>query len=170
MRGLPAEYNHRVQRSLAAVLTLGAMLWVATLLVAPIALQRSRGASTGSVLIYQAARLICHQRPERSFHLAGVQLPVCARCMGLYLSGAAGALAAWSGRRRRVAMPRGTRTVLVLGAIPTALTVAIEFAGLTHSSNTVRFVSALPLGVAAGWIFVRSLRAEAGDGAVATSL
>ena len=41
-----------------------------------------------------AAGRVCHQRPERSFHVAGVQLPVCARCTGLYVSGAAGALAA----------------------------------------------------------------------------
>jgi uncharacterized membrane protein len=150
-----------VQRGLAATLTVGALLWTATLLLAPFALQRGRGVSMASALIYQGASLICHQRPERSFHLAGVQLPVCARCTGLYLSGAAGALAAWSGWRRLV-MPRATRTAFALAAIPTALTFAVELAGLAHPSNTVRAMSALPLGAAAGWIFVRSLRAEAG--------
>ena len=33
---------------------------------------------------------ICHQRPERSFAIAGIQMPVCARCSGLYVSGALG--------------------------------------------------------------------------------
>ncbi len=28
---------------------------------------------------------ICHQRPERSFFVNGSQLPICARCIGLYL-------------------------------------------------------------------------------------
>jgi uncharacterized membrane protein len=41
-------------------------------------------------IIYAAGGLICHQRPERSFFLDGHQFPVCARCTGLYLSGAAG--------------------------------------------------------------------------------
>jgi uncharacterized membrane protein len=158
-----------VQRGLAAALTAGALLWAVTLLLAPFALQRGRGASMASALIYQGASLICHQRPERSFHLAGIQLPVCARCAGLYLSGAAAALAAWSGRRR-VAVPRATRTVLALAAIPTALTFAVELAGLVYPSNTVRALSALPLGAAAGWIFVRSLRAEAEHEPLASSL
>jgi hypothetical protein len=57
-------------------------------------------------------------------------------------------------------MPRATRTALALAALPTALTFALEFAGLAHPSNIVRAVAALPLGAAAGWIFVRSLRAE----------
>ena len=28
--------------------------------------------------------LFCHQNPERSLHLAGITLPLCARCFGLY--------------------------------------------------------------------------------------
>jgi uncharacterized membrane protein len=150
-----------VQRGLAAALAAGALLWAGTLLLAPFALQRGAGVSMASALIYQGASLICHQKPERSFHLAGIQLPVCARCTGLYLSGAAGAVVAWSGWRRRPSMPRATRTALALAALPTALTFGLEFAGLAHPSNIVRAVAALPLGAAAGWIFVRSLRAEA---------
>ncbi len=158
-----------MQRGLAAALTVGALLWAATLLLAPFALQRGREVSTASALIYQGASLICHQRPERSFHLAGVQLPVCARCLGLYLSGAAGALVAMSGRRR-AEMPRAPRILFALAAIPTALTFAVELAGLAHPSNTLRAVSALPLGAAAGWIFVRSLRAEAEERPPASNL
>ena len=33
---------------------------------------------------------ICHQIPERSLHLAGCQLPLCARCTGTYLGVAVG--------------------------------------------------------------------------------
>ena len=44
------------------------------------------------VLIFAAGGLVCHQRPERSFFVDGHQLPVCARCTGLYLSGALGIL------------------------------------------------------------------------------
>jgi uncharacterized membrane protein len=128
---------------------------------APIALQSGPAWSTAAAFLYQGASLICHQRPERSFHLAGVQLPVCARCAGLYVSGAAAALAACSGRRRLTLAPRATRAVFAVAAVPTALTLAIEFAGLVHPSNSVRALAALPLGAAAGWIFVRSLRAEA---------
>ena len=149
-------------RALAAVLTIGALAWSATLFIAPFALtSRHPRLVTAAAAVYSGAGLICHQRTERSFHLAGVQQPVCARCTGLYLSGAAGALVAWTWRRPRV--PRRTRSVLALTAIPTALTVALEFAGLLHPSNTARALCALPLGAAAAWVFVQSLRAEAAE-------
>jgi uncharacterized membrane protein len=145
------------------VLSIGALAWSATLFVAPAALTSGNPRLvTAAAAVYSGAGLICHQRAERSFHLAGVQQPVCARCAGLYVSGAAGALAAWiAGRRPRV--PRRTRSVLVLAAAPTALTVALEFAGLVSPSNTVRAICALPLGGAAAWIFIQSLRAEAAE-------
>ena len=68
---------------------------------------------------------------------------------------------AWTWRRPRV--PRRTRSVLALTAIPTALTVALEFAGLLHPSNTSRALCALPLGGAGAWVFIQSLRAEAAE-------
>ncbi|MEO8521535.1 MAG: hypothetical protein ABI603_09235, partial [Acidobacteriota bacterium] len=54
-----------------------------------------------------------------------------------------------------------TRLVLLVAALPTALSVAGELAGVIPSSNSSRMIAALPLGAAAGWIFVRSLRSEA---------
>jgi len=149
------------QRFLALLLTAGAVAWTAALFLSPFALLGTHPrVVSAAVFVYQGAGRICHQRSERSFHLAGVQLPVCARCTGLYVSGAAGALAAWLGSRRRLAAPRHTRAVLVAAAIPTALTVGLELVGLAHPSSSLRALSALPLGAAAGWVFVRSLRAE----------
>jgi uncharacterized membrane protein len=116
--------------------------------------------ATASAFMYDGAGLICHQRSERSFHIGGVQQPVCARCTGLYWSGAAGAVAAWIGWRRRPRAPLRTRAVLMAAAVPTAVTVALEVASLAHPSNVMRALAALPLGAAAGWVFVRSLRAE----------
>jgi uncharacterized membrane protein len=152
-----------VERLFAAGLTLGALGWSAVLLAAPYGLSSHDPRLVAvAASVYSGAGLICHQRAERSFHLAGVQQPVCARCAGLYVSGAAGALAAWLSSRRPRA-PRRTRAVLVLAALPTLLSVTIELAGLAHPSNVVRAVCALPLGAAAAWVFVRSLRAEAGE-------
>jgi uncharacterized membrane protein len=147
-----------VSRTFAAALTAGALIWSAALLLAPVGLRgRNPWLATASAYVYEAAGLICHQRSERSFHIGGVQLPVCARCTGLYVSGAVGAVAAGIGWRRR---PQRTRAVLLAAAVPSAVTVVLEFAGLSHPSNVMRALSALPLGGAAGWVFVRSLRAE----------
>lgn len=143
-----------MQLALARALTAGAILWAALVLWAPYGLHSDTFGSFAAYL-YAGSSHICHQRTERSFALAGVQLPVCARCFGLYLSGAAGALAAWLAAAS--AMPHA-RLLLALTAVPTAITWALEAAGLVPFSNSARAIAALPLGAAAGWVFVQMLR------------
>jgi uncharacterized membrane protein len=57
---------------------------------------------------------ICHQIADRSFHLDGHQLPLCARCTGIYMAALAGFtfMAVW-GRRRAADLPP-VRIILVL--------------------------------------------------------
>jgi len=147
-----------VSRWLAVLLTIAAIFWSIVILTAPLGL-RNAGTSSPSTLVYAAASRICHQRTERSLAVAGVQMPVCARCTGLYLSGAAGALIAWYRRARGGGS--SIRTMLFLAALPTAVTFSLEFAGIVAFSNTIRAVAALPLGAAAGWSFVQMLRYDA---------
>jgi uncharacterized membrane protein len=141
-----------VPHLLALVLTAGAVAWAAACIAAP-----HVRATAPSEWVYRLASAVCHQRPERSFAIQGVQLPVCARCLGLYLAGAAGALAAWFGRRKA---PANSRALLFVAALPTVITIPVEWLGLSGLSNTIRAVAALPLGAAAGWTFVRALREE----------
>jgi uncharacterized membrane protein len=145
--------------SLIAALTGGAVVWVTLLIATPVALSRGE-LSALTLAVYQAGSLICHQRPERSFHLAGAQLPVCARCFGLYLSGAVGLVAA--SRHRRAFSGHAARTLLVLAALPIASTVALEWVGVLATTNVQRMATSLPLGLAAGVVIVRSL-ARPGD-------
>ena len=131
--------------ALAAAASLGAFA-----LVAAPALASAWPAGTG--LLYAVGALICHQIPERSFHLAGMQLPVCARCLGLYVGGAAGAVA-WA--MGGLARPGAARVVpgvrgLVLAAVPTGISVLGAWAGAGDVSNAWRALLALPLGIAAG--------------------
>ena len=35
--------------------------------------------------VYDTCSLFCHQKDERSFHLAGYPFPLCARCTGMWL-------------------------------------------------------------------------------------
>ena len=143
--------------ALPRALTIGALVWVALLVCAPFALHHETLAPFVAHL-YAAGAQICHQRPERSFALADVQLPVCARCFGLYLSGAIGATMAWL----RAAGPQPhARIVLALAAVPTGATWGMEAAGLADFSNVIRATAALPLGAAAGWVFVQMLRYDA---------
>jgi uncharacterized membrane protein len=47
----------------------------------------------GAGLAYTCFGTVCHQIPERSLHLFGAALPVCHRCLGLYLGFTVGLLA-----------------------------------------------------------------------------
>jgi uncharacterized membrane protein len=106
-------------------------------------------------LIFAAGGLICHQRPERSFFLDGHQFPVCARCTGLYLSGALG-IAGWLAlkiARRWTSLPFDpglAKRMVLISAIPTVVSFATGVLGLWDGSNVTRALLAIPLGATAG--------------------
>jgi uncharacterized membrane protein len=146
-----------MERRVALSLTSAAILWAAAIFLAPLAHVLHVG-GTFAEIVRMAGALVCHQRVERTFEIAGDSMPVCARCTGLYLSGALAAVAAWL---TVPLMPRRTRTVIVAAAVPTIVTIAVEWAGLAQPGNVGRALAAVPIGAACGWIFVRLLRAEA---------
>jgi uncharacterized membrane protein len=141
---------------LVRALVAGALVWVAAVLLAPLAIASGRPVlSIGAAGVYAAGRRVCHQRPERCFHVHGRPMPVCARCTGLYASAAVGApvalwLASTLSRRR-------ARRIAVAAALPTLITWGLEMAGLAHPSNAVRALAALPLGFAAAWLVMATL-------------
>jgi uncharacterized membrane protein len=154
---LPGPKPER-SRLLATGLTAGVLLWVAALFVAPFELPDG---SVVSTLVYQAGALICHQRPERSFSLNGMQMPVCARCVGLYLSGAIGALLAWFGSGAGAPSSASARRLLGWAALPTAATLAMEWVGLANPSAVLRASAAFPLGATGAWLILGLLRSQA---------
>ncbi len=61
---------------------------------------------------------ICHQIPERSFHMHGEQLPLCARCTGIYMGALAGFTLMWlMGRKRASSLPPTRITLVFVGFI-----------------------------------------------------
>jgi len=105
--------------------------------------------------VYAAGSVICHQLPERSFFLDGRQLPVCARCTGLYLSAGAGFLGwcIWKTARgwpRFAVAPRAALAIVTVAAVPTALSYGTGVFGLWDGSNLTRALLAVPLGASAG--------------------
>jgi hypothetical protein len=140
---------------------LGAMaVWIVALGLAPVVRAQREAwppawrAMAG--LVYVAGSHVCHQRPERSFPVAGaplpVPLPICARCVGLHTGAALGLAAfvlmpgAW--RRRLGAHARGW---LAAAALPTVASVGLEWAG-GPSSLWSRTIAALPFGACAAML------------------
>lgn len=103
---------------------------------------------------YSAGAVVCHQLPERSFVLAGRQLPVCARCTGLYVGVALGLVGWLAARRMRawfaIAEPRRVLMALLMAAVPTAVSWATGMLEIWDGTNWTRAVLALPLGITAG--------------------
>jgi uncharacterized membrane protein len=140
-----------------ALLPAAACLWVAIICLSPVALRRGT-APVATFAVYTSASILCHQKTERSFRPAGIQMPVCGRCFGLYASGALGAVAALLFRRRSIAARRlVVTTMLAIAAVPILLSVGLEWAGVIEGSNASRFASALPLGVVVGWLLQRTI-------------
>jgi uncharacterized membrane protein len=98
-------------------------------------------------MIYGVGSLICHQRPERSFHLGAAQLPVCARCIGIYAGAAIGA-AGTLFTVVRAAARWNPRVLLIAGAVPIAATLLIEWGGVADPGNVVRALSGVVAGAA----------------------
>ena len=147
-------------------LVVASLVWPAVLASAA-ATRVSHAAPAFSALVYVAASRICHQRPERSFHTAGVQWPVCGRCSGLYLAAPVGALAAVGalGRRNRARRARPAPKLvfaLAVASTPTAATLVAEWLHLVPVSNAVRFLSALPLGAMIAYTVIRMARGSGG--------
>ena len=146
----------RLLATVRAVLASAALVWAVLVLAAPSlgSLPHPVPASVAAAT-YLVGASVCHQRPERSFHVGGLRLPVCGRCTGLYLSGAAGVLAgfAWAAvTRRRDRRARGVdwRPWLLAAAVPTGVTLVAEWAGWWVPSNAGRALAAVPLGAVAG--------------------
>jgi uncharacterized membrane protein len=135
-----------------AALASGILVWIIALLIAPRAMaSRNRAASLCASGLYVTGALICHQRPERSFHLAGRSMPVCARCTGLYAGAALAAPLAMVAAAAALAAARA-RMLALAAALPTITTWCLEFFGGVPFSNAARFAAALPLGFVAAWL------------------
>jgi uncharacterized membrane protein len=106
-----------------------------------------------------AGYAVCHRITDRSFTIAGRQMPLCARCTGMYLGASLTfAVLALAGRPRRAGMP-SRRVLLVLAgfmalwAVDGVNSYSHFFAHLPHlypPANWLRLVTGMGAGLAIG--------------------
>jgi uncharacterized membrane protein len=113
-----------------------------------------------------AGYAVCHRLTEHSFVLAGRQMPLCARCTGMYLGVALmGALAFGSGRWRRTAIaPWPVLALLLVFLMAMALDGLNSYAHffpraphLYEPRNWLRLVTGMGTGVGMGLIALPAL-------------
>jgi hypothetical protein len=146
--------------------------WAVLLVAAPFLASRAHASTLASALIvavYGIGGLICHQLPERSYHLWAAQMPVCARCTGIYIGAVLGALGARplrvlgarafqasdsGGRAAESSALRRPRVLLVLAVTPTLATLAYEWTTGDMPSHAIRAAAGIPIGLVTAWLVV----------------
>ena len=149
----------RARRRRAGLAAWGAACAVALLLVGMIVaapLLHVHGSGLLAGVLYQGFHAACHQLPERSFHLEGHPLAVCARCFGLYAGTLAGLFVHPLVRGlSQTHAPR--RAWLFLALVPTTVDFALGVTGLWENTHWSRFLTALLPGAAAAFYVVPGL-------------
>ena len=130
----------------------GALLWAIVLISAPNITADYASTSplfTVGAAAYVVGTIVCHQQADRSFRLFETTLPVCARCTGLYVgAGIVALMMLMSGafRNQRGCRRKDARTLLVVSALPTVLSILGETFGVVDPGNLIRAFIGLPLG------------------------
>ena len=140
-------------------------VWAAAMPMAAVAAAQQAPGALGylfAVFVYATGSIVCHQLPARSFHLWTRQLPVCARCTGIYAGAAIGAvvaLAALAGPTAptRGISARGERAIAVAACVPTAATLLFEWTTGVMPSNAIRAIAGAALGAPIAWLVARFL-------------
>jgi uncharacterized membrane protein len=136
------------------VLSLIALLIVGAVFAAPVAL--AKGHVGFASAIYKAFSFLCHQIPERSFHLAGHQFAVCSRCTGLYAGFAAAALV-YPLTRSLKSTETPPRIWLVLAAVPLAVDFGLTYFSIWQNNHLSRFSTGALLGAVAVFFIIPGL-------------
>lgn len=134
----------------AALVVAGVFPWLLPLLRASLPLG-VLGAGLDALFV-----TMCHRLPERTLTLAGVAMPLCSRCSGIFAGVAVGALAVWPDLSARAW--RGGITAAAGGM---ALDVATQDLGLHPVWHVTRLASGFAFGYALAAACVLALRREA---------
>ena len=145
-----------IPRVIYLLIMLAASCWCALILLAPLLSIADGPVQAAARGLYLFFGQICHQLDDRSFHLMGHPVAVCARCSGIYFGFLAGTiLHPLAVRWLRLPLP--ARSVLLAGAAPMLLDVAAGVFGLHETTNILRVVTGAWFGIAAPWCILPSL-------------
>jgi len=133
--------------------------WALLLPIAAFAASRPAASSfthMAAAVPYAIGAVVCHQRPARSFDLWSRQLPVCARCTGIYAGAALAVLCASAIVTKWRGAFSNARTLLIVAALPTFATLVYEWSAAVPQ-NAVRAIAGVPLGAAVALVILAAL-------------
>lgn len=129
-------------------------VWVLLIVGAPVL--KTSGYQSISTPIYGFFSYICHQIPERSFHVEGEQFAVCSRCFGVYLGLVLGFLVypLWRSIDEIEPLPRFW---LFLSLIPIGVDWSLTVFGIWENTFASRLITGLILGIACATFMMPAL-------------
>ena len=152
-------------KSLTFVLFVLFLLWIIIQFLAPLALQENTVQDLSGLVavsdnddtiknmdfpwsfIYSAGDRLCHQKAERSFFINGNQMPFCSRCTAIWLGMAIGLgfIVFY-----RIQLNEKFLFAIVVGIIPIGIDGIGQLFGFWESTNIIRFVTGLLIGIVCG--------------------
>ena len=127
-------------------------VWVFTIVAPPFLIKAGISASP----IYTFFSYICHQIPERSFHILEHQFAVCSRCFGVYFGLLAG-IATYPFWRSIDDIEPLPRFWLFFSLVPIGIDWSLGVFGIWDNTHLSRFITGLILGVACAVYIVPAL-------------
>jgi uncharacterized membrane protein len=120
-----------------------AAIWVLLIVSAPLLAANSN--ETIAQPIYNFFSYICHQKPERSLHIADFPFAVCSRCFGVYLGMLLGLIVYPLWRRIDDIEPL-PRFWLFLSLIPIGIDWLLGVTGIWENNHATRLITGMILG------------------------
>jgi len=136
-----------------AAITLGAALWCGALVLAPVLTAQAGSPGPVGEFLYTFFHRVCHQVDDRSLHIDGRPLAVCARCASIYFGFFAATLA-YLFLKRFARVASSSRWLLLLGALPMVLDVGVGLIGIHEVSNASRIVTGGLFGLASSFVLI----------------
>jgi uncharacterized membrane protein len=154
---IPQDFTGRFRKKAWKVWFISALVvfaWVFAIVLAPLA--KASGFESVSAPVYKFFSLICHQMPERSFHVENHQFAVCSRCFGVYFGLFFGFLIYPLLRKIDDIEPLA-RVWLFLAMIPIGIDWSLGIFGIWENTHLSRFVTGLILGAACAIFIIPAL-------------
>lgn len=130
------------------------LVWATLIVIVPIAKLNSVDEIASP--LYHFFSFICHQIPDRSFHIANEQFAVCSRCFGVYFGLFAGfaIYPLWRNIDETDPIPRFW---LFVSLIPIAIDWSLTVFGIWNNNHASRFITGLILGIACATFIVPAI-------------
>jgi uncharacterized membrane protein len=128
--------------------------WVFSILIAPVI--QAEGFTAVSAPVYKFFSYLCHQQPERSFHIAEYPFAVCSRCFGVY-SGLLLGFIIYPFIKKIEEIEPLPRIWLFLAMVPIGIDWSLGIFGIWENTHVSRFITGAILGAACAVFIVPAL-------------